>query len=272
MQQPLFFIRLHAGIAAELEAAAVSGRDLLVRVESPRDLPARLVEHPLAGVIVALDDAAALDVRWWREVQAAAPQAALLVACRTCSDETWRRRTAAGARAVLRPPFAGLDLESELLAETVVQHVFRRHPNLPQHGKTMFRYSFPSDAQYIPGIVHMVTLLAFEFGFGRSDCTMNLPLAVDEAVSNAIVHGNRQDPRKHVEVEGSIDAGLLRLKVRDEGPGFRRDAAVPSPVDPENLLAPSGRGLYLIESVMDEVRFTQDGRCIEMLKRARPER
>jgi serine/threonine-protein kinase RsbW len=171
---------------------------------------------------------------------------------------------------VLRPPFEGLDLQAELASETAIGNVFRRHAGLAPHGKAMFRYSFPSDPEYIPGVVHVVAMLAMEFGFERADYTMNLPLALDEALSNAIVHGNRRDLRKRVEVEGSIDAGVLRLKVRDEGDGFRRDAAR-NPVQPENLMAPSGRGLFLIESVMDEVRFTQDGRCIEMQKRARPE-
>ncbi len=59
---------------------------------------------------------------------------------------------------------------------------------------------------------------------------------------------------------------MLRLKVRDEGDGFRREEAR-SPLDGGNLLSPSGRGLFLIESVMDEVRYSQDGRCIEMIKR-----
>jgi serine/threonine-protein kinase RsbW len=272
MQLPIYFIRLHAGVAVELEAAVDGTGRALVRLESAAALPDRLAEQPLAGIVVAVEDAAQLDVRWWRELRVQAPQASLLVACRRCSDEAWRRWIAAGCRGVVRPPFAGLDLERELHADTVVQQVFRRHPGLHPHGKAMFRYRFPSDPQYISGIVHIVSQLALEFGFGPVDYTMNLPLAVDEAVSNAIVHGNRQDPKKSVEVEGSIDAAVLRLKVRDEGSGFHRDESAPSPIDPVNLLAPSGRGLFLIESVMDEVRFTQDGRCIEMLKRAHPGR
>jgi len=59
------------------------------------------------------------------------------------------------------------------------------------------------------------------------------------------------------------------VKVRDEGEGFERDPNH-DPLDPANLLAASGRGLFLIESLMDEVKFTQEGRCIEMVKRARP--
>jgi serine/threonine-protein kinase RsbW len=107
-----------------------------------------------------------------------------------------------------------------------------------------------------------------EFGYAAADYTMNLPLAIDEAVSNAIIHGNRRDRTKRVEVEGQVDAQAIRIKVRDEGQGFERDLTR-DPVHPENLLASSGRGLFLIESVMDEMRHSQDGRCIEMVKRLR---
>ena len=110
----------------------------------------------------------------------------------------------------------------------------------------MFRYTFPSDPQYIPGIVHVVSLLAMEFGFSLADYTMNLPLALDEAVSNAIIHGNRRDVRKNVEVEGQIDAQLVRLKVRDEGKGFRREstprpAATGEPLGPQRSRAAAHR-------------------------------
>src|SRR5262249_8625012 len=163
---------------------------------------------------------------------------------------------------VRRPPFGAIDLEAEFAGEPTLSALFRRHPHLGDHGKTMFRYTIPSDPQYIPGIAHFIALLAFEFGFPPADYTTNIPLALGEAVSNAIRHGNRRDQKKHVEIEGQIDGEMLRLKVRDQGDGFDRDPAH-DPVDPANLLASSGRGLFLIESVMDEVRYLQEGRCIE---------
>ena len=130
----------------------------------------------------------------------------------------------------------------------------------------MFRYTLPSDTDYVPGIVHVVSLMAMEFGFPSLDYMMNLPLAVDEALTNAIVHGNQRDPNKRVEVEGQVDDSMLRLKFTDEGRGFKREEAA-NPLDPERLLATGGRGLFLIESVMDEVKWSQDGRTIEMIKR-----
>ena len=118
----------------------------------------------------------------------------------------------------------------------------------------MFRYAVPSDPQYIPGVVHVVSLLAMEFGFGVADYAMNLPLAHRRGGQQR--HHPRQPPRRPQarRSRGQIDAGTLRVKVRDEGEGFRARSDVTIRVDPENLLASSGRGLFLIESVMDEVR------------------
>jgi serine/threonine-protein kinase RsbW len=182
----------------------------------------------------------------------------------------WRRWTLLGGLGALRPPFPALELEAEFASEPAISAMFRRHPRLSAHGKTMFRYTVPSDPQFIPGIVHVVAMLAMEFGFEVADYVTNIPLALDEAISNAIKHGNKSDAKKRVEIEGQVDGESLRVKVRDEGAGFERDLNH-DPLDPVNLLAPNGRGLFLIESLMDDVKFTQDGRCIEMIKRARPE-
>jgi serine/threonine-protein kinase RsbW len=260
-------IALDSALAEDFLRAVGDDRGA-VRVHPSNPDLAALGEQTTLRLLIAVDDAATIDPAWWREIRQRVPGALLLLVCRTCSDEIWRRWILLGAQGVLRAPFAPLDLEVEFASEPAVSNVFRRHPALAAHGKSMFRYTFPSDPSFIPGVVHMVSLLAMEFGFPPADWGMNVPLAVDEAVSNAIIHGNRRDPRKQVEVEGQIDAKTLRFKVRDEGDGFTRDRQH-DPVRPENLLAGSGRGIFLIESVMDEVRFTQDGRCIEMVKRAR---
>lgn len=255
-------------VARAVEQAVRADMQAWKRWTDLPSLAAALDEVAPARLLVAVADAGDVALAWWRELRRRRPRAQLLICCRECPEETWRRWIAAGARGVLRAPFRDIDLDAEFTDEPAVTNVFRRHPGLQDQGKILFRYSFPSDPQYISGIVHMVSLLALEFGFSAEDYTMNLPLAVDEAVSNAIIHGNRRDASKRVEVEGVVDAGQLRIKVRDEGEGFRREAER-DPLDPKNLLAPSGRGLFLIESLMDEVRFTLDGRCIEMLKRAR---
>jgi serine/threonine-protein kinase RsbW len=91
-------------------------------------------------------------------------------------------------------------------------------------------------------------------------------IALDEAIVNAIKHGNKCDPRKavHIIAEFSSDGALFT--VTDEGSGFSREN-VPDPTEPCRLLEPSGRGLLLINHIMDEVRFNQCGNRLEMFKR-----
>ena len=179
MQPQTQLISLDAEVAGLLETAlGAEERETLQPLASPRDFAVLLAREPQARALVALDDAASLDIRWWWELRAEAPQARLLIACRTCAEEVWRRWLVAGCSNVLRAPFTALDLEAEFANEPAAARIFRRHAELQAHGKAMFRYSIPSDPQYIPGLVHVVALLAGEFGFGRADCTMNLPLAV----------------------------------------------------------------------------------------------
>ncbi|TNF27640.1 MAG: ATP-binding protein [Bacteroidetes bacterium] len=91
----------------------------------------------------------------------------------------------------------------------------------------------------------------------------NILIAVTEAVNNAINHGNRQNPEKKVHVD-FIDRGdRLSFSVKDEGDGFDHDA-LPDPTDPENLEKISGRGVFLMKHLADEVEFSENGTRVEM--------
>ncbi len=79
-------------------------------------------------------------------------------------------------------------------------------------------------------------------------------IAVREAVANAIKHGNRQDPDKEVEVELAIEDECAIIRIRDCGEGFNPDQ-VGDPLAPENLLKPTGRGIFYMKSFMDDVEY-----------------
>jgi serine/threonine-protein kinase RsbW len=81
-----------------------------------------------------------------------------------------------------------------------------------------------------------------------------LMVSLTEAVNNAIVHGNKQDPKKKVSVVCEILPGWLLFIVHDEGNGFHPDQ-VASPLRQENLLRESGRGVFLMRTLMDRVEF-----------------
>ena len=99
---------------------------------------------------------------------------------------------------------------------------------------------------------------------GRED---NIELALAEALSNAVVHGAHSDPTKIIECDVACDEahGVL-IVVRDPGPGFDV-SKLPDPCAGENIFASHGRGIYLINQLMDEVRFHKNGTEIHMIKR-----
>jgi serine/threonine-protein kinase RsbW len=101
---------------------------------------------------------------------------------------------------------------------------------------------------------------------------LNIETALHEALANAIVHGNQEDPRKIVCIACRCTTdGEVFLTVQDEGQGFDM-AAVLDPTTPANRLLPHGRGIYLMKTLMDDVRFEQGGAVVHMHKapNARP--
>lgn len=122
----------------------------------------------------------------------------------------------------------------------------------------------------IPGQVHHVENAILPVlenkGYGERNI-FAVKLALEEAVINAIKHGNELDDTKKVTISFYIDEDRALISVADEGPGFKPDD-VPDPTDDENLLATSGRGLALIRAYMDEVRFNDKGTEITMVKDA----
>ncbi len=87
----------------------------------------------------------------------------------------------------------------------------------------------------------------------------------EEALRNAMVHGNKSHPEKRVTIEAEFDDEKLVLTVEDEGEGFDLKA-LPDPTVEDNLLKESGRGVYLIRHLMDEVEYTNSGRKVMMKK------
>ena len=101
-----------------------------------------------------------------------------------------------------------------------------------------------------------------EAGFG-------VEMAVREAVTNAVVHGNQEDDAKSVEVIFNCHGNELEVEVRDQGHGFDPQE-VPDPTDPANLLKTSGRGIFLMRTFMDDIQWLPSpagGTAVRMTKR-----
>ena len=93
----------------------------------------------------------------------------------------------------------------------------------------------------------------------------DIQVAMEEALRNAMIHGNKFDPQKKVSVEAEVVGGKVRVCVEDEGAGFV-SSNVPDPTDEENILKTSGRGVYMINHLMDEVKYENGGRRVVMVK------
>lgn len=91
-------------------------------------------------------------------------------------------------------------------------------------------------------------------------------LAIEEALANAIRHGNGLDREKRVRIGCKMAPKRLVVEVSDEGPGFE-PKAIPDPTSPENIERPGGRGLLLMRSFMTRVEFNEPGNCVVMEKR-----
>ena len=89
----------------------------------------------------------------------------------------------------------------------------------------------------------------------------NILVAVTEAVTNAIQHGNRYDSNKNVTLNFSSKENKVTISVTDEGKGFDYNN-IPDPTSPENIEKPNGRGVFLMKSLSDEVAFEDKGRKV----------
>ncbi len=91
----------------------------------------------------------------------------------------------------------------------------------------------------------------------------NIMIAVTEAVNNAIKHGNQNNSSKNVSLSLSLNEGLIKFTVQDQGSGFDFHK-LPDPTSPENISKPGGRGIFLMKHLSDEVNFKENGKIVEL--------
>ncbi len=129
------------------------------------------------------------------------------------------------------------------------------------------RQSFVSQIQAISPFVEQLMRFILKFRHA-DDSETDIETALREALANAVMHGNGEGSSKcvHVVCRCYID-GEVWITVRDEGRGFDRNT-VPDPTKPENRLSTHGRGIYLMETLMDEVFFEDGGAIVHLRKNA----
>jgi serine/threonine-protein kinase RsbW len=93
----------------------------------------------------------------------------------------------------------------------------------------------------------------------NDDIYGNIMISVTECISNAIIHGNKNDKNKLVHLELRMEDDQLKFIIEDEGEGFDL-ALLPDPTEPENIEKPGGRGIFLIRHLSDDVKFEEGGK------------
>jgi serine/threonine-protein kinase RsbW len=115
----------------------------------------------------------------------------------------------------------------------------------------------PSDVKYIEQVVELATRQCRELHLPPHKCSLNVPVALSEALSNAILRGNANGKGK-VRVRALIRDDAVVFDITDEGPDFDMEAKRLEPT-PENIMREEGRGLYLMYRLMDSVEHIHNG-------------
>ncbi|HLB08851.1 MAG TPA: ATP-binding protein [Gemmatimonadaceae bacterium] len=127
----------------------------------------------------------------------------------------------------------------------------------------------PSDVRYIERVVEIVAKQCAQFSYPQHQTSLNIPVALSEALSNAILRGNGDRTNAYVQVKVDVTQDRLILEVLDEGLGFNFEECLQDPREPDNLEREDGRGLFLMTQLMDRIeRFSNQGNVVRMtLKR-----
>jgi len=146
--------------------------------------------------------------------------------------------------------------------------VRQQQSDLPHGGSCLqMDLALPSEVTAISPSVDKLMLLIKKCRCAPGN-EIDIEIALREALENAVIHGNHEDPRKHVYVSCRCEAGEeVSIIVKDEGQGFD-STALPDPTTPETIESSHGRGIYLMKALMDEVHFEDGGAVVHMRKKA----
>ena len=219
----------------------------------------------LAFAVIVEKSGLSVDALALRACKLEYPEINFIVLVDECEQRCYVRFQSLGVQSVLLPPFSEVCLKREIATALPNIPQFKRHPDLANRGSLRMDFLIPSDLSYVLGVNHLISMLLREFSFPAPDYRINIPLACDEAITNAIIHGNASDPAKKVSIQIYISASRIKVRVKDQGKGFDL-GSVQDPTEGSNLLRPSGRGVYLMRSIMDTVAYKERGRVLELEK------
>jgi serine/threonine-protein kinase RsbW len=128
-----------------------------------------------------------------------------------------------------------------------------------------FKVSIPSDTAEGQAVQERIVGILEKLGYPPRD-VFGVRLALEEALVNAIKHGNKHAPDKQVHIRCRADRDAVCISIEDEGPGFVPEE-VPDPTLEENLEKPSGRGIMLMRAFMNSIEYNETGNRVTLEKR-----
>ncbi|MDZ7263253.1 MAG: ATP-binding protein [candidate division KSB1 bacterium] len=123
--------------------------------------------------------------------------------------------------------------------------------------QTVYRMVIKSDLRNVARVEKVTEKIANHMHFSDEEKD-SLAIAVTEIVGNAIVHGNKRDKKKKVTIDFEYKNKTIVVTIQDEGKGFDVNE-IANPLEPENLLKESGRGIFIVRALMDSVEFKNTG-------------
>lgn len=142
-------------------------------------------------------------------------------------------------------------------------HLHRASTGREAGGHEHFHLDLPTDVSQVGHVVDAIAACCFAGCDASSRTRFRLCTVVAEAVANAMVYGNRNDPARRVIVEVELRSDHVVVAVTDEGEGFD-PLTIPDPTDDPTLDDESGRGLFMIRRLADAVAFNERGNTIWM--------
>jgi serine/threonine-protein kinase RsbW len=124
------------------------------------------------------------------------------------------------------------------------------------------KFKIESKIENLRVVEKAIDEISAEIGFDQ-DNNGKILVSTMEAVNNAIIHGNKANESKIVEIEISYKRKILKISVSDEGPGFK-PTDVPDPTKPENIENLHGRGVFLMSRLADKIEFNEPGNKVTM--------
>ena len=130
------------------------------------------------------------------------------------------------------------------------------------------RIIIPSSLNFLREVDEFVEQKLREQGINQ-DLVTDIAISVTEVVTNAVNHGNQNDPQKKVTVTLKVDKTQVTIRIEDQGTGFDPEHLA-NPLADENLLKDAGRGIFIVKSLMDEVKFevnSDSGTAVVLIKK-----